>query len=186
MWPWEHLAFGYLLLALGTRARSGRPPSDRATVALAVGTQLPDLIDKPGAWWLGVLPSGVSLAHSIFFALPLTAAVVAVAARRGERPVGVAFAVGYLSHIAGDGIYPLAVTGEVSVGYMLWPLAPTPVDDGPFLATVDQLWTAFVSFLGTPLGRLYLAVEIAFMLCVLALWLYDGVPGLRVGRLARG
>jgi hypothetical protein len=186
VWPWEHLAFGYLLFALGTRARSGRPPSDRATIALAVGTQLPDLVDKPLAWWLGVLPSGISLAHSIFFALPLTAAVAVVAARRGERPVGVAFAVGYLSHIAGDGIYPLAVSGDVSVGYMLWPLVPTAVDDGPFLATVDTLWVAFVGFLGTPRGRLYLAVEVLFMLLVVALWLYDGGPGLRVRRRVRG
>ena len=95
-------------------------------------------------------------------------------------------AFGYLSHIAGDGIYPLAVTGDVSVGYMLWPLVPTQVDDGPFLATVDELWMAFVQFLATPRGQLYLAAEVVFLLLVAALWLYDGVPGIRVYGRTRG
>lgn len=182
MWPWDHLAFGYLLFALGTRAATRRPPSDRAVLALAVGTQFPDLLDKPLAWWLGVLPSGISLGHSILLAVPLGVAVILVADRLGDRLVGVGFVVGHLSHIAGDGLYPLVVTGDVSVGYMLWPLVPTQVDDGPFFATVDALWTTFVTFLATPRGQLYLALEVVFLLVVAGLWLYDGVPGLRVYR----
>ena len=100
-----------------------------------------------------------------------------------RRAVGAAFSVGYLSHIVGDGLYPLVVHGEVSPGYMLWPLVSTPVDDGPFFATVEELWTAFVHFLGTPRGQLYLALDATFLALALALWLWDGTPGLpRPGR----
>ena len=60
MWPWGHLALGYLLHSPLARARFGRPPTDRATLLLVIGTQLPDLVDKPLAWWLGVLPAGRS------------------------------------------------------------------------------------------------------------------------------
>lgn len=177
MWPWEHLAFGYLWYALGRRAIDSPPPSNAAAVALSFGTQFPDLVDKPLAWGFGILPSGVSLAHSILFAIPLGIVVVLVAAWRGHRSVGVGFVVGHLSHIAGDGLYPLVVTGSVSPGYMLWPLVPTTDDQGPFFGTVSELWAAFVGFLATPRGQLYLSMEVVFLLGVLVLWLWEGSPG---------
>ena len=63
MWPWDHLAFGYVWYTLASRGWDGRPPSNAAAIALAVGTQFPDLVDKPLAWWLDVLPAGRSLGH---------------------------------------------------------------------------------------------------------------------------
>lgn len=178
MWPWEHLAFGYVLYTLGRRSWDGRPPSDLATVALVLGTQLPDLIDKPLAWILDVLPSGTSLGHSLLFALPLTAVVLLVAQRRGNRSVGTAFAVGYLSHIAGDGLYFLLTSGDVSADYMLWPLVSRPAGNDSFQEIVPRLWSSFAQFLGTPRGKLYLALELAFLTFALGLWLWDGTPGI--------
>lgn len=178
MWPWEHLAFGYVLYTLGRRGLGEGPPSDWPVLALAVGTQFPDLIDKPLAWEFGVLPSGLSLAHSLLFALPVTAAAVAVATRGGRRPVGTAFSVGYLSHLLGDVLYSPLTGGELSMGFLLWPLVPRPAGNGELLATVGRLWVSFVEFLGTPRGRLYLAAELAFLALAFGLWLWDGAPGL--------
>ena len=48
--PWGHLAIGYLCLSLAIRARWRVPPQGPAVIAVAIGTQLPDLIDKPLAW----------------------------------------------------------------------------------------------------------------------------------------
>ena len=163
MWPWEHLAFGYVWLALGSRGWNGRPPSNLAAVALAVGTQFPDLVDKPLAWVFGILPSGVSLGHSILFAVPVAGTVLLVAEWRNRRAAGTAFLVG----------------GTVSAGYMLWPLVPAPsVHREPFLATVQSLWVNFVQFLGTPRGQLYFTLEVVFLVGTLALWVRDGTPGI--------
>lgn len=178
MWPWEHLAFGYVLYALGRRAWDGQPPSSRAAIGLAVGTQLPDLIDKPLAWVLTVLPSGTSLGHSLLFALPLSASAIVIAHRRGDRSIGTAFSVGYLSHIAGDGIYFLVTKGAVSADYMLWPIVSRPGGNESFRAIVPRLWSSFVQFLGTPRGKLYAALEFTLLALALGLWLWDGTPGL--------
>ena len=47
MWPWEHLAFGYVLYSLGVRTLRGRTPRGPPVLVLAVATQVPDLLDKP-------------------------------------------------------------------------------------------------------------------------------------------
>ena len=65
MWPWGHLAVGYLVYSGLSRWRFGRLPGSVATLAVALGTQLPDLVDKPLAWTVNVLASGRSLAHSL-------------------------------------------------------------------------------------------------------------------------
>jgi len=177
MWPWEHLAFGYVLYTVATRLLSGSPPSDGAALALAVGTQFPDLVDKPLAWVVGILPSGVSLAHSLLFAVP-GAGVAALVARRLDRPaVGAAFAVGYLSHLAGDVLYPVLLGGDPSVAYLLWPLVENPGKTAPVLTIVGDLFGRFLEFLATPRGRLYLLGEATFLLVALGLWVWDGFPG---------
>lgn len=58
MWPWGHAAIGYLLFSMDTRLRYGRRPGGPATILLFFGTQFPDLVDKPLAWTLPLLPSG--------------------------------------------------------------------------------------------------------------------------------
>lgn len=177
MWPWEHLAFGYVCYALGRRGWDGNGPSHREAFAVAFGTQFPDLVDKPLAWEFGLLPSGVSLAHSLLFAVPVVVAIVLVGHSRGVTPIGAAFGVGYLSHIAGDLLYPLLVDGGVSLGYVLWPLVPTSVGQEPVAVVVPRLWASFVEFLATPQGQLYLAAELLFLTFALGLWLWDGSPG---------
>jgi hypothetical protein len=70
MWPWEHVVVGYLAYSAVSHAVAGRAPSGRAAIAVAFAALLPDLVDKPLAWGLGVLPSGRSFAHSLVVAVP--------------------------------------------------------------------------------------------------------------------
>lgn len=179
MWPWEHLAFGYLAYSGYTRLRTGRAPRSDAVVVLGVATQLPDLVDKPLAWSLSVLPSGHSLAHSLLTALPLSVVALVLAHRAKRTDIGVAFAVGYLSHLAGDIIYPAAVGQTPSFDFLFWPLVPVPTDQSGmgFLARFHEYFGEYVTYLGDPAIRGYIALELGLLLGVFCLWLFDGMPG---------
>ncbi|PSQ27664.1 hypothetical protein BRD03_05435 [Halobacteriales archaeon QS_9_68_17] len=92
MWPWGHLAVGYLLYAASSRRQRARPPDGAETILIAFGTQFPDLGDKPLAWTVSVLPNGRSLAHSAFVAAAVIGGVRWLCrradARRRVRPRG--------------------------------------------------------------------------------------------------
>ncbi len=180
MWPWEHLAFGYLAFSAYSRLRTGRPPRSDAVVVLGAATQLPDLVDKPLAWSLSILPSGHSLAHSLLTALPLSAVALALSYRARRTDVGVAFTVGYLSHLAGDIIYPIAVGKEASFGFLLWPLVPVPTDQSKFglLSQFREYFGNYITYLNDPAVQGYLALELGLLLGVFCLWLFDGMPGI--------
>jgi membrane-bound metal-dependent hydrolase YbcI (DUF457 family) len=170
MWPWGHLAFGYILYSAFVRVRRGRSPEGSAALLAAFATQLPDLIDKPLAWTFGLLPSGRSLAHSLL-AATLLIALVWLYCRRHDRPaLPAAFAVGYLSHLAGDAIGPVLAGDYVFLSFLAWPLTPPPPygNEGGFLA----------HFAGIGLTPLFLA-QVGLTLSVVALWAFDGAPGLR-------
>jgi len=172
MWPWGHLGVGYLLLVAFARLDRRRPTGGEA-IAVGIGTQLPDLVDKPLAWTLALLPNGRSLGHSLLVAVVLVA-LVWLACRRFDRSTaGVAFGIGYLSHLFGDGLYH-ALAGEwYYLGFLGWPLVP-PVSYG----TDKSFLAHFAAFELTPRTGFELAV---FGLAVL-LWVSDGMPGLSWAR----
>lgn len=188
MWPWEHLAFGYILFSLWIHVRSrsfsrsvaSMPPGEYAVWALALGTQLPDLIDKPGAWVFGVLPSGISLAHSMLISVPVALLAVLIGRRLGHAQTGEGFAIGYLSHLAGDVISPLVLQRPIPT--LLWPLVSGNVDNGPFIGRVLEEFGDFLLFLTTPTGTVYLLAEGAFLALAVALWRRHGYPGIGVFR----
>lgn len=183
MWPWEHLAFGYLLYSGYVWVRHGEPPGDRPVVLLLFMTQFPDLVDKPLAWTFGVLPSGVSLAHSVLFAIPVIVVVALVSTRFDAPELAPAAAIGYLSHLLGDVLYPVFLGGGVAVWYLFWPLVPqTPDPATTFVFQFQRLLGVFVEFLATPRGRLYLGLELLALGGTFALWLRDGRPGLAIVR----
>jgi hypothetical protein len=144
-------------------------------------------VDKPLAWTFDVLPSGTSLAHSLLVAVPASLLAVAVARRAGRGRYGTAFAVGYLSHLPADVVYPALVGGTPKTAFLLWPLVPARVGDVPgFLPHFEDLAASFLGFLAGPQGAAYLAAELALVGGALALWLYDGAPGLEWLRPRRG
>ncbi|AQL44933.1 hypothetical protein BV210_19105 (plasmid) [Halorientalis sp. IM1011] len=183
MWPWEHAAVGYVGYSLALRAVGRRPPSDAGAVALLVGTQVPDLIDKPLAWWLGVLPAGRSLGHSLPFAVPVVVSVLIATRALDRDALGAAFAVGYLSHLPGDVIYPVLLGDGPALSFLLYPFVEIPPDATPgALAKVSDLLAGFGSFLATPHGTLYLIGEVGLLVLAVAVWIWDGWPGLGLFR----
>lgn len=169
MFPWGHAAVGYLLYAALVRYRFGERPAGAPVLALAVGTQFPDLVDKPLAWYLGVLPSGRSLAHSVFFAILLIAIVRRVARRYERRELSVAFALGYLSHLFGDVVYPIARGEWEAIRIVLWPLVPQPGSETDY-TILEVLLQATQSSIGV--------FEIVLFFLTTGLWIAHRAPGL--------
>ncbi|WP_058826328.1 metal-dependent hydrolase [Haloferax sp. Q22] len=125
MYPLGHLALGYLLVVALARVRDWKPrfPHGLTLLILAVGTQLPDLIDKPLAY-AGVLPNGRSLAHSLLIVVPVVFLGVRYLTRRGYQYEARALAVAIGSHIVGDS-YLLVLRQEWrELGFLLWPVVP--------------------------------------------------------------
>lgn len=178
MWPWEHLAFGYLLVSAYHRLAIEDRPGFSAVLIVALGTQLPDLIDKPLAWTFGVLPSGLSLGHSLFFAVPVSILGLMLARARNQQILGGVFAIAYGSHLLGDATYPLLTGGSFSPSFMLWPLIPASSEAGAgFLFQLEYFASRFLQFLGTPRGGLYLLFETMLLFGTAVVWYLDGRPG---------
>lgn len=130
MWPWGHVAFGYLLYLL-VRPSSWRGADRWALLAVVVGSQAPDLVDKPLAWYFTILPSGRSLGHSLFFAAIVITLVWVVAESYGHREAGIGYAVGHLSHLLGDTLIPIYYGQYAEISFLLWPLLPAPEYEEP-------------------------------------------------------
>lgn len=179
MWPWEHLACGYLAFSLANRALGGEQPTGRHVAAVTLGTQFPDLVDKPLGWGTTLLPSGISLAHSLLFAVPLSLVVVAVARRAGAPGLGWAFAIGYVAHLPGDIVYPMVFGGPPRLAFLLWPLTETVASDPvPIYGYVLTLLARFLDLLATPAGRVYIVAELCLLGGAAVAWLLDGYPPL--------
>lgn len=171
MWPWEHVGVGYLSYSLACRALGRTPPSDGPVVVLIAGALLPDLVDKTLSWGLGWFPSGYAAAHSVFLAVPLGLAAIA-----RNRRLGVAFAVGYWTHLLGDVVNPVRTGDPVDVTRVLWPVVaadPYTVDRGlgrgllylrEFLAAIPTL----------NLANLFLLVALPVFTALI--WVLDGMP----------
>jgi hypothetical protein len=171
MWPWGHLALAYLVYTLYSRRWRGHRPTAAAALVVAVGSQAPDLVDKPLAWTLSVLPTGRSLAHSLLVVVPAVALLYSLARARdeGEGPLVVAFGIGVLSHLFGDVFFSLVNLEFRHMGFLLWPAIP-PIEYG-----VEQSFLAHFRLVDLS-PELYFE----FLLVALALvaWRSDGYPGL--------
>ncbi|WP_277543216.1 metal-dependent hydrolase [Haloarcula laminariae] len=183
--PWTHAVVGYIAFSLTSHALARAAPSTRETALVAFGALLPDLVDKPLAWQFGLF-GGRTLAHSVFVAVPLSAAAVAAAARRGRPRLGMAFATGYLLHLPGDLLPEFLDTGRLEISTLLW-----PVTEGGG-GRSDSFVREFMSNVGPyaqDIGAAILAGELSGQLLALlslwgltfALWVYDGMPVFRDG-----
>lgn len=157
--PITHGAVAYILYVLyaGTQRVISRPvsthclPARWALIPLAVGSQFPDLVDKPLAYW-GVLVYGRSLAHSVF-SLVIVGGLLAWAIHaapmnrfswlptqlRAVMPA--AFMIGYVGHLLGDA-YSGVITSELlSARFLVYPLVelpPSPADQiAPWVRVIE-------------------------------------------------
>jgi hypothetical protein len=168
MWPPGHLALGYVAASLASRTTRGRSPDALHLPWIVLGSQFPDLIDKPLSWTFGILPGGRTLAHSAFAAVAVAVVAVAVG-RRLRSHAGVAFAAAYASHLVGDAIRP-ALAGDVAgLRFLLWPVVPYRGAPGEEVDLLARL--ASMSLSGG------LTVELVLAGAVALLWLVDGAPG---------
>ncbi|WP_254272353.1 metal-dependent hydrolase [Haloarcula marina] len=168
MWPWGHAAVGYLLYALLVRS-NGRTPAGSSVIALGLGTQFPDLVDKPLGWTLGLLPGGRSLAHSLLTLTVLAAVLWYVGHRYRRQDLTFPFLFGSVSHVLSDGLYAALEGNYGDLSYLLWPVLPVPEADveQSFLAHFAELTlSSTVTF------------EIVLFVAATVIWVVDGAPGL--------
>ncbi|NGM68519.1 metal-dependent hydrolase [Natronolimnobius sp. AArcel1] len=176
MLPPGHFGVAYLLYSLYAHGRFRRAPGAEPALAVLIGSQFADLIDKP-LWWLGVFPTGRDLAHSLFFAAALIVVVYAIGIARGRTETATAFVIAHLSHLAAD-IPPRALLGyPFGTEFLFWPVLPH------FTFTFSERWfepPALVETVVTPLtdSTTFLALEGVLFVLALMLWYLDGCPGL--------
>jgi membrane-bound metal-dependent hydrolase YbcI (DUF457 family) len=173
MWPWGHLAAGYLCYSLYRRAATDRPPGNAPALVAVFATQVPDFVDKPLAWSLSVLPTGRSFGHSLVVAAVVLPVVWIAAARRDARPLAAAFAIGSLSHLFTDALYPLLDLDFGAVSFLAWPLLPLPSYE------VDQSFLAHFALLDASPEFFF---ELFLVALASVLWHADGHPGLATVR----
>lgn len=141
MLPLGHLSVAYLCYVGYAAVQSRRLPSRWALLSVALGSQFPDVIDKPLAYW-ALIPSGRSLAHSVFSFVIISLIMWRVAqSLHGRWPADTwqdrlrvttpsAFTIGYASHLLGDS-YTFLLTGDLwPARFLLYPIyvVSYPVD----------------------------------------------------------
>jgi hypothetical protein len=180
MFPWEHLAVGYVFYSVGVRVLDARPPDWVAAAAVLLGSQFPDLVDKPASWLFDVFPTGVSVAHSVFVAVPVAVAVAVFARQLGRTDAGLAFGTSYLLHLPADALYGAILRGRPSeFSVFLWPVDSKETHaPGGFLVNVEHYLSRYPEFFTNADALRFLGFELLLLGLALALWVLDGTPGL--------
>lgn len=181
MWPWGHLGVGYLLYSLYARGQHRQPPQPEPALAAVLGSQFPDIVDKPLAW-LGVLPGGRTLAHSLVFAGVAIVTVYATAVVYNRTKSATAFALAYLSHLVTD-LPPRVLLGfPRGSEYLFWPVLPQyTFEYRERVVEVPPVVESAVIPLTDPL--VYSLVQVVAFVLALGLWYVDGCPGVQYLRL---
>jgi hypothetical protein len=188
--PHGHLAVSYLLYTGLSRVWLGRGLSAAAVTFLTIGSQFPDLVDKP-LWLLGVLESGRSLGHSLLIGLPFVVVVaLGLHQRMGSYEPGAAFGVSYVAATVADGsiffLQGSVVRDLVEVSFWVWPLSlpaeylVNSLREFPVVVEIintKQTWTAAAFPSGTNLRRVIRFAEVVFSSMAVVVWLADGTPG---------
>jgi hypothetical protein len=175
MWPWGHLAVGYLSYVAVLHLRDEGELTLFTLLAVAFGTQFPDLIDKPLAWSVAVLPSGRSFAHSLITATVIIWIAYTICQRLNRAEVAVAFGLGYISHSLVD-LGPTVVDGVLRgdlsqlqwTTYLLWPLLSSP----PYPHD-NSFYEHFAAFVLEP----YMVAQFVIFGVAIAVWVATGTPG---------
>jgi hypothetical protein len=96
--------------------------------------------------------------------------ILTIARRFDRSEYAVAFGIGYLSHLATDGLYPLLEGNLESLTYLVWPLLPLPVYE-----TDKSFMAHFLAFEFDP----FTLFEFGLVVVALVVWLDDDIPGVR-------
>lgn len=181
MLPLGHLAFAYLWYVAYAAVGTHRLPVRLALVPLALGSQFPDLIDKPLAY-LEILTYGRSLAHSVFTLTICSLAVWwATTHLRGRWTVDsfperlravtpAAFTLGYASHLLGD-TYQFFLAGDLwAARFLMYPLASVPESSADDVAPWIRLFRIYQEMGTHPQLNLILLAMVVFVGLRLRYW----------------
>lgn len=181
MMPWEHAIVAYIGYSLLVHVAYREPPSSTGTAIVVFASLLPDLVDKPLAWGFGLWETGHALGHSAFVAVPTSVVVLWLASTRGRLRAGLAFAIGYCTHLVADVVPETIRTGESTTHRVLWPLrrGGDGYDTGfreELLVNLDEYarWLAAEAVSGDPEPYVFLLLVLAGFGATL--WVYDGMP----------
>jgi membrane-bound metal-dependent hydrolase YbcI (DUF457 family) len=132
MLPVEHFIVALLpILAYGL-LRDRSLPSTRLLAVVFLGSQFPDLVDKPLAHQFGLIPSGRVFMHSLPFAIPVLTAIGYYSWKTGRKRLSSGF-VAYLSHLLADNYLPLLDPVPTVSPDLLWPFVePVPRSALPY------------------------------------------------------
>jgi len=167
MWPLGHAAGAYLLASLGAERRWISQPDALLVVAVLLASQVPDLIDKPFAWFIPILPAGRSFGHSLLFLVPFCIALIVLAKRLGRWDIGLAVSLAIGSHIFLDTLP--ALWGDSAWRYVLWPVLEVQGYNSP-----PSILAMFEDSLDDP----WFHAEFVLAALALVRWRADGWPGL--------
>ncbi|RQG95384.1 metal-dependent hydrolase [Natrarchaeobius chitinivorans] len=177
MWPWEHVAVGYVLYSLASNLLVGDSPTGRETAAVVFGSLLPDLIDKPLAWTVGVTETGYSIAHSLFVAPFVCLVAYALVARSGDWRLAGAFSLAYLSHLVTDVLNPIRAGRSPEPRVVLWPISSPPAGDhGGFLDHVGVYMIRYANDLFAEGVSAGFVLQLSLAAMVVVVWIHDGAP----------
>lgn len=148
MRPIEHfivaiMPVGAVILLL-TRQR---PPASVIGAAF-IGSQFPDVIDKPLAFYTGIIPSGRVFMHSLPIAIPFLLTVGVYGWQTNHNTLSLAFVFGHLSHIIADTYQTLRGPNPTLSPDLFWPFVdPITRPEIPHWAGPNSinvhLWTVF-------------------------------------------
>ncbi len=148
MLPHEHFIVAFVPICFYVVLRDRQLSSLSLTAIVFLGSQFPDLIDKPLAHQFGLIPSGRVFMHSLPIALPFLLIVAVYGWKTDRNRLSGAFIFAYLSHLVADHYTRLFGPDPHIPAQLLWPLVSVPAQTHPpHWAGPDGinviLWTLF-------------------------------------------
>jgi len=168
MFPIEHFIVAAGPVIAYSFVHDRRLPPLQLFAIVFVGSQLPDLIDKPLAHQFHILPSGRVFIHSLPIAIPISCLVGWYAWQTDRPRAGGAFVFAYFSHLVADNWRVLSPPNPTLSRDLLWPLRPAMSRPRvPSWAGVHSinihLWTAF-SIIVVAIATYYLYRDLGMQL----------------------
>ena len=148
MLPHEHFIVAFVPVFAYVVLRDRQLISLQLTAIVFIGSQFPDLVDKPLAHQFGLIPSGRVFMHSLPIAIPFLLIVAVYGWKTDRNPLSGAFIFAYLSHLVADHYTSLFGPDPHIPAELLWPLLSVPArTHHPHWAGPDGinivLWTLF-------------------------------------------
>lgn len=142
MFPIEHFFVAFFPVLMYVLVIDRRLPRVRLAAVAFIGSQFPDLVDKPLAYQFGLIPSGRVFVHSLPIALPFLIGIIIYGWKTERNRLSVGFAFAYVSHLVADNYGPLFGPHPRIRPDLLWPFAdPVSRPDVPSWAGVGGIYT---------------------------------------------